>query len=135
MLSVSVAVIVVASCIMKKILDYSPTILYMTVAKKNLMNKKLSVALVLLVTTMAAAVVTTIMTVKPVLALAPPTCQNCGASSLSPGTEAKSPGDAKNFAPGQEAKIPVPSCHNCAKDFAPGQEGPNAGIIGPGLKK
>ena len=98
------------------------------------MNKKLSLALVLLVTTMGVAIVTTIMSVKPVLALAPPSCSGCGASSLSPGTDAKSPGDAKNIAPGQEAKIPI-FCQNCAKDSAPGQEGLTAGIIGPDLKK
>ena len=135
MLSVSVqSVIVVASCITKKILDYNPTSLYTTIIKTILMNKKLSLALVLLVTTMGAAMLTTILTVKPVLALAPPSCIGCGASSLSPGTYAKSPGDAKNIAPGQEAKIPI-FCQNCAKDSAPGQEGLNAGIIGPDLKK
>jgi hypothetical protein len=99
------------------------------------MNKKLSVALLLLVTTMGAAMLTTIMTVKPVLALTGPSCSECGASSLSPGTEAKSPGDAKNLAPGQEAQLHGIPCPNCAKDFAPGQEGLNAGIIGPELKK
>ena len=36
------------------------------------MNKKLSLALVLLVTTMGVAIVTIIMSVKPVLALTPP---------------------------------------------------------------
>jgi hypothetical protein len=41
-------------------------------------------------------------------------CQECAAPSA-PGTEAKSPGDAQNF--------------------APGQEGLKAGIIGPELKK
>ena len=134
MLSVSVqSVIVVASCITKKILDYNPSSLNRNITQKILMNKKLSLALVLLVTTMAAAVVTTLVTVKPVLAFPIP-CQECGASSLSPGTEAKSPGDAKNIAPGQEAKIPI-FCQNCAKDSAPGQEGLKAGIIGPELKK
>ncbi|SRR6266487_4434803 len=98
------------------------------------MNKKLSLALVLLVMTMGAAMLTTIMSVKPVLAIVV-FCHNCGASSLSPGTEAKSPGDAKNVAPGQEAQFPVPFCNGCAKDFSPGQEGLNAGIIGPELKK
>ena len=84
------------------------------------MNKKLSLALVLLVTTMGAAMLTTIMNVKPVLALAGPSCSGCGASSLSPGEEAKSPSDAKNFAPGQEAQIGT-TCPECAKDFAPGK--------------
>src|SRR6266487_4185988 len=98
------------------------------------MNKKLSLALVLLVITMGAAMLTTIMNVKPVLAIGVP-CQNCGASSLSPGEEAKSPGDAKNVAPGQEAQLGGVFCQGCAKDFSPGQEGLNAGIIGPELKK
>ena len=40
---------------------------------------------------------------------------------FAPGTEAKSPGDAQNLAPEQEAKIPI-FCAGCAKDFAPGQE-------------
>jgi hypothetical protein len=94
------------------------------------MNKKL------LVTTIGVlSIIMIMMTVKPVLAIIP-TCQGCGASSLSPGTEAKSSGDAKNLAPGQEAKIPIPTCQNCdAKDFTPGHEGQNAGIIGPSLKK
>ncbi len=60
-------------------------------------------------------------------------CQECAAPSA-PGNEAVSPGDAQNFAPGQEAKIPI-FCQACAKDFAPGQEGLKAGIIGPELKK
>ena len=68
-------------------------------------------------------------------------CSNCGASSLAPGTKAKSPGDAQQFAPGQQAKhISFRTCHDAnricqAKDFAPGQEGLKAGIIGPDLKK
>ena len=78
-------------------------------------------------------IATTTIRVQSVLAFVP-TCANCGASSLAPGTEAKSPGDAQNFAPGQEAKIPI-FCQGCAKDFAPGQEGLKAGIIGPELKK
>ncbi|MGB8032529.1 MAG: hypothetical protein WCF03_01725 [Nitrososphaeraceae archaeon] len=43
------------------------------------------------------------------------------AKDFAPGTEAKSPGDAQNLAPEQEAKIPI-FCAGCAKDFAPGQE-------------
>jgi hypothetical protein len=78
-------------------------------------------------------IATTTIRVQSALALGVP-CSNCGASSLAPGTEAKSPGDAQNFAPGQEAKIGV-FCQACAKDFAPGQEGLKAGIIGPELKK
>ena|SRR2546430_25667 len=98
------------------------------------MNTKLSMALVLLVMTMGVAILTSIMSVKPVLAFSIP-CQHCGASSLSPGEEAKSPGDAKNVAPGQEAQLGGVFCHGCAKDFSPGQEGLTAGIIGPELKK
>ena len=51
------------------------------------------------------------------------TCSGC-TKDFAPGTEAKSPGDAQNIAPGQEALRPTP-CPNCdinAKDFAPGQE-------------
>jgi hypothetical protein len=95
------------------------------------MNRKL------LVTTIGVLTIIIIMvTVKPVLAFPGPPCQNCGASSLSPGTEAKSPlppcqeCGAKDFAPGHDAKSP-----GDAKDVTPGHEGQNAGIIGPSLKK
>ena len=74
-------------------------------------------------------------TVQPAYAIAPQPCFACGASELAPGEEGtKFPGDAQNFAPGQEAKGPV-FCINCAKDFSPGQEGLETGIIGPDLKK
>ena len=82
----------------------------------------------------AVLTIATTIRVQPALALVGPSCAECGASSLAPGTEAKSPGNAQNFAPGQEAKIPI-FCQACAKDFAPGQEGLKAGIIGPDLKK
>src|SRR5215218_1607453 len=81
--------------------------------------------------TIAVIVAEVGFTVQPAYALIVPTCQNCGASELAPGEEGtKFPGDAQNFAPGQEAKIGVP-CNECAKDFAPGQEGLKEGIIGP----
>jgi hypothetical protein len=38
---------------------------------------------------------------------------------------------AKAFAPGQEAKIPVPTYTSCkGKEFAPGQDKKDIGIIG-----
>jgi hypothetical protein len=52
----------------------------------------------------------------------------CGASSLAPGSEAKSPGDAKNIAPGQQAEQPPTA-------DTPGKETLKAGIIGPSGKK
>jgi hypothetical protein len=52
----------------------------------------------------------------------------CGASSLAPGSEAKSPGDAKNLAPGQQAEQP-PTANTA------GKEALKAGIIGPSGKK
>ena len=86
-------------------------------------------------------IATTTIRVQSALALVGPSCAECGASSLAPGTKAKSSGDAQQFAPGQQAKHIDPiQCHNAAricqaKDFAPGQEGLRAGIIGPELKK
>ncbi len=64
-----------------------------------------------------------------------------GASYFAPGQEAKIPVPqppiphyAKDYAPGQEAKISPAPCGNCAKDFAPGQEALKDGIIGPDIK-
>ena len=52
----------------------------------------------------------------------------CGASSLAPGSEAKSPGDVKNLAPGLQAEQP-PTANT------PGKEALKAGIIGPSGKE
>ena len=97
-----------------------------------------------LITLLAAALTFTIVAivaevgftiVQPAYAIAPQPCINCGASELAPGEEGtKFPGDAQNFAPGQEAEIGV-TCQECAVEFTPGDEGLEAGIIGPELKK
>lgn len=70
-----------------------------------------------IVTVLAITLATTtiVLKVKSVSAWFGPPCAEC-AKDFAPGHEAKSPGDAKNIAPGQKAQ------GSDAKDFAPGQE-------------
>jgi hypothetical protein len=70
-----------------------------------------------IVTVLAITLATTniVLKVQSVSAWFGPPCSECG-KDFSPGHEAKSPGDAKNNAPGQKAQGPG------AKDFAPGRE-------------
>ena len=90
------------------------------------MNDVIVIFMIKLVTFSILATIATVLVVSSV-ASTPPRVQSAlaqvsvgGASQLAPGHEAIAPGDAKNFAPGQEAGI-FP-CNGCAKDFAPGQE-------------
>ncbi len=70
-----------------------------------------------------AGAATMMLTVQRVNAV-PIFCNGC-AKDFAPGQEFQSDpkaDNAKSFAPGQLAEIPVPFCHECAKDFAPGQQ-------------
>lgn len=82
------------------------------------MNTKTVILTLLAVTLISAAATITMQRLQVAYALAPPFCHNC-AKDLAPGQEAKSPGDASNFAPGQEAQNSEGEF--TAKDFAPGQ--------------
>jgi hypothetical protein len=76
---------------------------------------------IIIMTVLAITLATTMLLKVQSVSAIGATCQNC-AKDFAPGTEAKSPGDASNFAPGELAKAPPVPCQNCAKDFAPGQE-------------
>jgi hypothetical protein len=84
------------------------------------MNNSIKIT-IMTVLGITSATTITVLKVQPISAFAGPSCSGC-AKDFAPGTEAKSPGDAQNVAPGELAKAPPVPCQNCAKDFAPGQE-------------
>jgi hypothetical protein len=95
------------------------SILILNLHMTDAMNIKIAIVTILSLTLVISAA-TTLQRLQIAYAIGA-TCSGC-AKDFAPGTEAKSPGDAQNLAPGQEASIgPIP-CNGCAKDFAPGQE-------------
>lgn len=78
------------------------------------MNNSIKVTMVT-VLAITLATTTIVLNVQSVSAWFGPPCAEC-AKDFAPGHESKSPGDAKNIAPGQKAQ------GSGAKDFAPGQE-------------
>ncbi len=72
------------------------------------MDKSISIVFICVIAGLVALVATTTMSTQNVLGIAFPGCISCNS--------------AKDFAPGQEAKIPGPTCSICnGQDFSPGQ--------------